>query len=361
MEFVLHALVGRDGRGHPPLHRPRELRRGLLAERACQRARPLQVAALRRVGAGHQPDGEPADERVDARLQHRHPQRHRHHDRRRGAPHGQVAQRQQQEEQRDRDHERHAGHVAGVDDRDHPERREVVEHRERQQEHAHPGGGAGGEQRQHAEREGGVGRHRRPPPVPAGAPGVEREVDRDRDQDAADGGRRREHDPPALPQLPEVELALGLEPHHQEEQRHQPLVDPVAQVERHAGAADVDRHHGRPGGLVGARREVGPQQRHDRRPEHQRRPAGFGVQEVPHGGREVPPPGGLLRERERAPGRAHDDAVLDERRLDRPMGTLFSGLLRSARSRRPGHAPEAVGRQRSPCLGQSALEFVRRF
>ena len=37
---------------------------------------------------------------------------------------------------------------------------------------------------------------------------------------------------PALAQLAEVELALGLQPDDEEEERHQSLVDPVAQVHR---------------------------------------------------------------------------------------------------------------------------------
>ena len=36
----------------------------------------------------------------------------------------------------------------------------------------------------------------------------------------------------ALAQLAHVELALGLEPDDEEEERHQALVDPVAQVDR---------------------------------------------------------------------------------------------------------------------------------
>ncbi len=44
---------------------------------------------------------------------------------------------------------------------------------------------------------------------------------------------------PALAQLAEVELALGLQPDDEEEERHQPLVDPVAQVGRDPAAPDA--------------------------------------------------------------------------------------------------------------------------
>ena len=154
----------------------------------------------------------------------------------RAAPFRRVAQRQQHREQRHRHHQRDDGDVRGVDDRDHHERAEVVDDGERQQEHAQPGRRARREQRQRAEREGGVGGHRRAPAVGAGAARVEREVDRHRDAHAAERGDHGDRQAPALAQLAEVELALGLQPDDEEEERHQPLVDPVAQVGRDAAA-----------------------------------------------------------------------------------------------------------------------------
>ena len=191
------------------------------------------------------------------------------------------------------------------------------------------------------EREGRVGGHRRAPSVCPGAAGVEGDVDRDRHEHAADGGHGREHDPAALAQLPEVELALGLEPHHQEEERHQPLVDPVAQIQGHARAADPDRHHRRPGGLIGAGRDVRPQQRHDGGREHQRRAAGFGVEEVPHGRSQVPPPGRPLGERECAPVGVHGRASLARGcRAKTSCARSFSAPLPSAPPRRCRHASQ---------------------
>jgi hypothetical protein len=77
--------------------------------------------------------------------------------------------------------------------------------------------------------------------VRAGAAGVE-------DQVEADGARRGDHrhdgqrgEAPALAQLPELDFALGLEPDDEEEERHQALVDPVAQVHRDHGVAQPDR------------------------------------------------------------------------------------------------------------------------
>ena len=76
--------------------------------------------------------------------------------------------------------------------------------------------------------------------------GVEGQVDRDR----APPSRRapaseRQREPPPLAQLAEVELAARLEPDDEEEERHQPAVHPVAQVERDARAAELDRERRR--------------------------------------------------------------------------------------------------------------------
>jgi hypothetical protein len=62
------------------------------------------------------------------------------------------------------------------------------------------------------------------------APGVEDLIDRNRSGYAAERRHERNgHDPP-LAQLPHVELAPGLEPYDEEEEGHQTLVHPVAQV-----------------------------------------------------------------------------------------------------------------------------------
>ena len=131
-----------------------------------------------------------------------------------------------------------------------------------------------------------------PHPCAPGAAGVEREVDRDRHAIPPSAGEHRDRQPPALAQLAEVELALGLEPDDEEEERHQPLVDPVAQVGRDAAAADRDRQPRAPQRFVGVRpRRVGPHQRHDHPRQHHARPAGLGAEEVAHRRRQVARPG----------------------------------------------------------------------
>ncbi len=114
---------------------------------------------------------------------------------------------------------------------------------------AQPVGEARPDEREQAERERRVGRHRHAPAVRRGAAGVEREVDRDRHGHAAE--RRPatgSDDRPPLAQLAEVELAPRLEADDEEEERHQAAVHPVAQVQRDADAAEVDRELGPPDG-----------------------------------------------------------------------------------------------------------------
>ena len=55
-------------------------------------------------------------------------------------------------------------------------------------------------------------------------------------------GRERQHEPPALAQVAEVELASRLQAHHEEEQRHQAAADPFPQVLAELGVADPQRH-----------------------------------------------------------------------------------------------------------------------
>ncbi len=118
----------------------------------------------------------------------------------------------------------------GVDDGDHDERAEVIDDRERQQEHTQPRGGARREQREGAERQGGVGGHRGAPAARTRATGVERQVDRDGHRHAANRRKHRDRQTAPLAQLAQIELALCLEANDEEEERHQPFVDPVAQA-----------------------------------------------------------------------------------------------------------------------------------
>ena len=69
---------------------------------------------------------------------------------------------------------------------------------------------------------------------------------------------KRQSEPPSLPQLAEVELAPRLEPDDEEEERHQPAVHPLAQVERDAVSAELDRERRLPQRVVRRRVDVHP-------------------------------------------------------------------------------------------------------
>ena len=70
--------------------------------------------------------------------------------------------------------------------------------------------------------------HPRAPSPPA----VSSDEDRDRQRHAADGGDRRQRRGAPVAQLAHHQLALDLQPDDEEEHRHQPVVDPVVQVQR---------------------------------------------------------------------------------------------------------------------------------
>ena len=138
-----------------------------------------------------------------------------------------VPEGDQPAEEADGDGERKEREMVRVHRGDDEQRHEVVEDRERQQADAQARA-AGSDQREHAEREGGVGRHGGSPALRPVAAGVEGQEDQDRQRHASHRRDQRDRDAPPLAQLPHVELALGLEPEDQEEERHQALVDPDA-------------------------------------------------------------------------------------------------------------------------------------
>ena len=91
-------------------------------------------------------------------------------------------------------------------------------------------GSRAADQREQPERERGVGGHRRAPAARRRPPGVEGQVDGDRHEHPAQPGQQRQHQPAPFAQVAQVELAPGLQPDDEEEERHQAAVDPVAQV-----------------------------------------------------------------------------------------------------------------------------------
>src|SRR5436190_7914537 len=84
----------------------------------------------------------------------------------------------------------------------------------------------------------------------------------------------------AIAQLSEVELAARLEADDEEEDRHQAVVDPVAQVSRQGVGPETQREVRGPDAVVGRGGDVRPHERGNRGGEQEQRPARFGVQVV---------------------------------------------------------------------------------
>ena len=121
------------------------------------------------------------------------------------------------------------------------ERGDVVDDHQREQEHAQSRRAVAADEREDAERERGVGADRDAPALRVGRTAVEREIDERRRDDAADRGDDRRRQTPPLAQLAHVELAPDLEADDEEEERHQAVVDPVAEVQRDADVPEPDR------------------------------------------------------------------------------------------------------------------------
>ena len=276
--------------------RARELGSRLLTKLAEPLGRALEARAGGRVGVGQDAHREPDDHRLDPGFEQPHPRPDAEHevDEPRAQPHRLRDEDGAVEEpgcgewpvvQRPR-----------VEDRDHEERGDVVDDDDREHERPQPVRETRSDQRQQAERERGVRRHRDPPAVCGRSPGVEREVDRDPDRHAAEAGYERQGEPASLAQLAEVELAARLEPDDEEEERHQPAVHPVAEIERHTGVSEADREPGRPDGRVRPAVDVHPHERDDHGQQQDRRPARLGTQKLAQRRCQVARPGSPLGE-----------------------------------------------------------------
>ena len=115
--------------------------------------------------------------------------------------------------------------------------------------------------------------------VATGVDGEEHRGGHDHPADRSDGG---EGGAPRLAQLAVDELALDLQPDDEEEDRHQALVDPPAEVEGELVAADIDAEHGVPELDVGVLpRRVGPHEGDRGGDEQGHAAGGLGAQEVP--------------------------------------------------------------------------------
>ncbi len=154
-----------------------------------------------------------------------------------------------------------------------------------------------------------------PQPLMEGRPWFSDGVDQGRDEHAAQRRGQRECGAPKLAQLPAVDLATDLEPDDEEEDRHQPVVDPEMEVALEGEGTDLEAEGRVPQRRVGVLPgRVRPDQR-DGGGQQQDDPAGgLDAQEALDGrigaprerARGLPAPGGLGRgAKGRARGRKH--------------------------------------------------------
>ena len=122
--------------------------------------------------------------------------------------------------------------MMGVDRCDHHETHDVVDDRERQDEAAQSFGSVLAQESQQAESEGGIGRHRHAPTVRRCPTSVDRQVEPDSAHHPAESREHGKDDPGTLSELADVEFPACLEPDDQEEEAHEPAVDPAPQIQR---------------------------------------------------------------------------------------------------------------------------------
>ena len=151
-------------------------------------------------------------------------------------------------------------------------------------------------QRKQPERQRGVGGHRDPPALRGRAAQVEREVDRDRHAHPGDSSDHGQRQAPPLAQVSDIEFAPRLQAEHEEEERHEAAVHPLAQGQPDPVVPKRERQLGPPELLVGRRVDIHPNQGRDDGGEDDRGPARLGPQELAQRRLEPADPDRALRE-----------------------------------------------------------------
>ncbi len=182
------------------------------------------------------------DRRVHARAIGEVPEQRAHHRVSHDPPHMDRTQDHDQEHHRERSPQREHAQAAGVEHGDDHDRADVVHDREREQERLEAGRGVGGRHRERSQGERDVGGHWHAPAVPRGAPSGNGQIQQGGQHHAA-GRRHHGKDRRAEPaQLAHGELTFDLQPHHQEEEGHQPLVDPEVHAAAQPPGPDRQAH-----------------------------------------------------------------------------------------------------------------------
>ena len=248
-----------------------------------------------------------------------------------------MSHEQDRTEQEQRDGECAGCEILGVGKRHNGQRDDVVDDHERQQERADAWCPASADQGEDPEGECGVGAHDDAPSPSGRLASVEREEDEGWDDEAAERGDDGGGQSSAFTQFADVELAPNLEARNEEEEGHEPVVDPVTEVEGQLASADPHRELRVPQiSVAGRPRRVRP---HERRHGRGEQDDGAGVlrrDELSNGSGEARQPWSLGGQRWMGHGDVlHGDSVRrreapavgsqPSRHSQRPIGNWLSG------------------------------------
>ena len=137
-----------------------------------------------------------------------------------------------------RDGQRHDLDAIGVEERDHAQRADVVDHRQGEQEDSQPGRVFGLDDRKRADEERGVGGDHHSPRLRVLARRVEQQEDDGRHGEARDRGDDRHRRPGAVSELADGEFTGHFEADNEEEERHQAVVDQMLDRQLEGVAAE---------------------------------------------------------------------------------------------------------------------------
>jgi len=142
------------------------------------------------------------------------------------------------------------GNIPTVEQGDHQHSADVVDNSHRRQKDLEAGRHPAAEQRQDAQGKGDVRGHGNAPADLTGRPPGQEQEQQRRHGHAADGGHHRQQCLAQGIEFPDQDLPLDFQAHHEKENDHEPVVDPMAQRQGQGRTADLQGHRRRPQGDV---------------------------------------------------------------------------------------------------------------
>ena len=188
-----------------------------------------RIRVLERLRRREQPDRHARDGGVDARLVGEQPCRQAERRIERERADVQALARLDHEQADQCECEPPDRHAVAVEDGDDDDGADVVDHGDRQQEHLERHRDTAAEQREHPKGKGDVGGHRDAPTLLPRIAGGDRQVEARGHHHATDRGEQRQQRGSPVAQFAHGELPLDLEADDEEEERHQAVVDDMAQ------------------------------------------------------------------------------------------------------------------------------------